>query len=61
MIIKQAIKEANKMANKAILKEQLKNLKANVVEWFNTEAEGYKRWQLLAVFLVPFFIAVVFL
>ncbi len=51
------IKEAHKMADKALFKAKLDSAKQDAVKWLQGEAEGFKRWHIIALVLVPVAIA----
>ncbi len=48
------IKEAHKMADKALFKAKLDSAKQDAVKWLQGEAEGFKRWHILLLMVVPF-------
>jgi hypothetical protein len=56
-MMNELIREAHKMADKALLKAKLDSARKDAVEWLQGEADGFKRWHILAFAIAPFAVA----
>lgn len=49
---KKAVKEANKVADIELIKSKISGYRKNVLDWLNSETNGYKRWTIILVVIV---------